>query len=160
MIAERETLKNMMILLGRILLATIFIVAGVHKAIEYTHGSDSYIKFITSEISINDTIAHAMVIAAIVIEIVGGLLVLLGYKVRLGACMLLIFLIPATLIFHDFWENSNQPNDIHHFLKNAAIFGGLLYVAAVGAGKYSLSCCGKCEGSCKDDSCKDGYDNQ
>jgi putative oxidoreductase len=65
----------------------------------------------------------------------GGLSVLLGYKARLGALLLIGFLIPATLIFH---TNFSEPQQEIQFMKNLGLMGGLLMVVAFGAGPVSL----------------------
>ena len=71
---------------------------------------------------------------------------ILGYKTRFGASLLLIFLIPSTLIFHDFWnvtETEFMTQQIL-FLKNLAIFGGLLNILSIGPGGLAFdSCCCK-----------------
>ncbi|HET7058773.1 MAG TPA: DoxX family protein [Nitrospiraceae bacterium] len=74
-------------------------------------------------------------VGAIVIEVGGGLSLLLGYWTRAGAVALMLFMIPTTLIFHTNFADQNQ---MIHFLKNLAMFGGLFYVAAYGAGPLSL----------------------
>jgi putative oxidoreductase len=138
MIKDNPILKHALMLFGRALLATIFIVAGIDKIIHYDH----YTQLLTTQHIPLPVIVLGIGLA---FELLGGLLLLLGFKTRLGACMLLIFVIPATLIFHDFWsfQPEHMTEQCHHFLKNLAIFGGLLYVLAVGAGKYSLDC--KCQ---------------
>jgi putative oxidoreductase len=77
---------------------------------------------------------------AILFELLGGLAVLTGYKARLGAVALIVFLIPATLIFHNFWayQGMDQQMQMISFLKNLSIMGGLLLVTAFGAGPLSL----------------------
>ncbi len=72
--------------------------------------------------------------------ILGGILVLIGYRSSLGAIMLLIYFIPVTFILHSWW---NDPGDIKRmqsilFMKNLAIMGGLLMVVVNGSGKYSI----------------------
>jgi putative oxidoreductase len=74
-------------------------------------------------------------LGAIVIEIGGGLSLLLGYWTRAGAIALILFMIPTTLLFHTNFADQNQ---MIHFLKNLAMFGGLFYVAAYGAGPLSM----------------------
>jgi putative oxidoreductase len=73
------------------------------------------------------------------IEIGCGLLLLTGYKARYAALVLAAWLIPVTLTFHNFWTYSGaeQHGQLIHFLKNLAIFGGLLVIAssATGAGR-------------------------
>jgi putative oxidoreductase len=71
--------------------------------------------------------------AATFLEIFGGLSLLLGWKPRLGAALLFLFLIPTTLIFHNFWAlaGAERMDQMTHFLKNLAILGGLLMVAVI-----------------------------
>jgi putative oxidoreductase len=79
-------------------------------------------------------------LGAIFLELVGGFLLLLGFKARLAAAMLILFLIPATLIFHDFWTfpADKQMSETIHFLKNLGILGGLTAIVYYGAGSFSL----------------------
>ena len=85
--------------------------------------------------------AEVLVAGAIVFEIAGGLMVLLGWKARWGALLLFIFTISATLMFHDFWavDAAQYRNQLNHFLKNLAILGGLAYIMAVGSGPFSVT---------------------
>ncbi|MGL6136758.1 MAG: DoxX family membrane protein, partial [Planktothrix sp.] len=71
----------------------------------------------------------------IVFQILGGLSLVLGYKTRLGAWLLILFLIPATVIFHNFWDIPSEKID---FLKNLSIMGGLLMITYFGAGPVSV----------------------
>jgi putative oxidoreductase len=84
--------------------------------------------------------ADLLLVGAIVCEIGGGLMVLLGWNACLGALLLIIFTLPATLIFHNFWavEPAQFQNQFNHFMKNLAIIGGLLYIMAMGSGPYSV----------------------
>jgi len=77
---------------------------------------------------------------AIVLEIGGALSVLVGCWARLGASALIVFLVPTTLIFHDFWtyDGPERLQQMIQFMKNLAIIGGLLMVAAFGPGGYSI----------------------
>ena len=79
--------------------------------------------------------AGVLLVLSIIIEIFGGLSILLGFKAKWGAIALFIFLIPTTLIFHT--EVTDQIQSIM-LLKNFAIMGGLLMVANYGSGPYSL----------------------
>jgi putative oxidoreductase len=79
-------------------------------------------------------------IAAIVFEVGGGLSIALGYKAKLGAAALIAFLIPVSLIFHNFWtyEGMEQQVQMIMFMKNLAIMGGLAVLAGSDAGPLSL----------------------
>ena len=77
---------------------------------------------------------------AIVFLILGGLSVAAGFKARLGACMLLLFLVGATYYFHDFWnaDADHQPTEMIQFLKNLALCGTMIFIIANGSGPGSF----------------------
>lgn len=85
-------------------------------------------------------ISQFFLLGAIFLELVGGLMLLLGFRARIGALMLIIFLIPATVIFHDFWTfpATGQMAEITHFLKNLGILGGLTAIVYFGAGTFAI----------------------
>ena len=72
--------------------------------------------------------------------ILGGLLILIGYRSSFGAILLLMYWIPITLIVHDFWNTTGEVRRIEAiwFMKNLAITGGLLMVLVNGSGRYSV----------------------
>lgn len=115
-------------LVGRVLLATIFVLSGVGKifAPEATLG---YIA------SAGLPFPQLAFLGAVTLEIVGGLLLAVGYQTRLAAIVLAVFTLAAGLIFHGAVGDQNQ---FIHLLKNVAIAGGLLQVVAFGAGALSL----------------------
>jgi putative oxidoreductase len=79
--------------------------------------------------------------AAVALESLGSFAVLLGYKARTGAVMLLVFLATATYFFHPFWKMTDpaaRGPEMINFMKNAAIAGGLLMVLARGPGRGSV----------------------
>lgn len=75
-----------------------------------------------------------LLLAAMLMELLGGLSILLGYKEKLGGWLLVLFLIPTTIIMHQFWfvEGSMREQQLAHFLKNMAIIGGLIVVILQG----------------------------
>ncbi len=79
---------------------------------------------------------------AIFLLLFGALTLLLGYRMRLGAVLLLIYWIPLTFIVHDFWNEDPSSNEYRlqsiFFMKNVAIMGGLLIAATHISGKYRL----------------------
>jgi putative oxidoreductase len=87
-------------------------------------------------------LAKLMLVGAIVFELAGTFSVVLGYKPRIGATLLLIFLILATYFFHDFWHHKPDSREFEqqmtHFLKNVAIGGAMLLIIANGTGPMSL----------------------
>lgn len=119
-------------LLGRILLSMIFLASGVMKFLNW----DATAGYMASE---GMPLVHVLLPAAAVVELVGGCSVLFGWFTRWGALALVVFLIPTTLIFHDFWAvpPEQMQNQMQHFMKNLAILGGLLVLAGFGAGPIS-----------------------
>jgi putative oxidoreductase len=79
-------------------------------------------------------------IGAIGVELAGGLSILLGFKARWGAVLLFLYLIPVSLVFHDFWAYTGMERNMQmaHFFKNVAIMGGMLLLTAFGPGGYSV----------------------
>lgn len=75
--------------------------------------------------------ANVIMGVAIGLELIGAVLVLLGFKIRIGAVLLLLFLIPVTIIMHPFWFNvgSELKQELSIFLKNLSLIGALLYIA-------------------------------
>lgn len=121
------------LLLGRICLSTIFILAGIGKFLDY----EGTAKYMTEA---GMTMIPFFLYGAALVEILGGLSLLFGFKTRLGATILLLFLIPTTLIFHAFWnyDGAMRTMQMIEFLKNLAIFGGLFYVVVCGPGRLSI----------------------
>jgi putative oxidoreductase len=118
---------------ARVLISLIFLMSGVGKIFGFSD---------TAEAMRNQGMVAAplLLVGAMLLEIAGGFSLMLGYRARLGAMLLIIFLIPATLIFHDFWTFSGeeQQAEIGNFMKNLALIGGLLMFVAHGAGRLSL----------------------
>ncbi|EKU98504.1 putative membrane protein [Leptolyngbya sp. PCC 7375] len=80
-------------------------------------------------------LAGLVTVCTIAFQLLGGVALILGYKARIGSGLLLAFLIPATLVFHN---PIADPTQMTQFLKNLAIIGGLLMVVAYGSGPMSL----------------------
>lgn len=115
-------------LLGRIFLAAIFIILGFAKISSFAVMSD----FAEAN---GVPFPDLAIIVAIVLELGGGLMIALGWKTKLAALALFVFLIPVTYYFH---TNFLDPMQMTMFLKNLSIMGGMLLLAAYGPGKYSL----------------------
>ncbi|MFM8460590.1 MAG: DoxX family protein [Polynucleobacter victoriensis] len=126
-------ISNSLALVGRLLMAVIFIMAGISKISGFT-GTAGYIA------SVGLPMPEALTAATIVLEVVGGLALVVGYRLRLFAVLLAGFTLLAGLFFHNFWA---MPPEVHHiqqimFMKNLSIAGGLLIIAAFGGGAWSL----------------------
>ncbi len=114
--------------LGRVLIATIFILSGIGK-IANPEATIGYIA------SAGLPFAPAALIAAALIEVGGGLALIAGFRTRFVALVLAGFSVIAALAFHAHFSDQNQ---FIHFLKNLAMAGGLLQVAAFGSGRIAL----------------------
>ncbi|WDT74617.1 MAG: DoxX family protein [Candidatus Manganitrophus sp.] len=116
------------LLLGRILIAAIFLMSGLNK-IMAPGQTQAYME------SAGMPLPGLFLVGAIVLEVGGALSLLLGAYTFWGSLALLIFMIPTTLIFH---TNFADPNQMIHFMKNLAMIGGLLYVMEAGPGRISI----------------------
>ncbi len=119
-------------LIGRILLSLIFLLSGLMKI----PGWGDTAAYMAAR---GMPAAPVFLALAIALEMGGGLSVLAGYKARLGAAALIVFTIPTLWIFHNFWAYplAEQQVQMVMFLKNLAIIGGLLLLAAFGPGPFS-----------------------
>jgi len=84
--------------------------------------------------------ADILVWPVALVEVLGGAMLLLGWKARWAALALIVFTLPATFIFHAYWSvpADQVMNQQIHFMKNLAILGGLLSVFAHGSGDHAL----------------------
>src|SRR5262249_12503602 len=130
-------------LVGRVLLSMIFLASGVMKFVNWQETAG----FMASK---GMVAVGFFLTAAALVELSGGLSVLFGCKARLGALALFLFLIPVTLLFHNFWvfEGMERMNQMQHFMKNLAIMGGLLLIVGLGAGPFSFDARTEQRGSC------------
>jgi uncharacterized membrane protein YphA (DoxX/SURF4 family) len=123
-----EWLKAFAILIGRILLALIFLKSGIGK-IENFQGTAQYMA------SYGMPYTNFFLVGAIFFELVGSMTIILGLFARFGTVLLLIFLIPTTLIFHNIFVD---PKMMIQFMKNVSMFGGFLILLVMGPGRFSL----------------------
>lgn len=123
-----HTAHHRIALIGRILLSIIFIGSGIGKIA----APQATIASITAAGLPFPTLA---LIAAIAVELGGGLLLLVGFRTRLVAALLTGFTLLTAAVFHHDFSDQNQ---MIHFLKNLAIAGGLLQVVANGAAGLSV----------------------
>ncbi|OKH38722.1 DoxX family protein [[Phormidium ambiguum] IAM M-71] len=117
-------------LIARAFLSAVFLKSAFDKITGFA-GTQQYM----SQNGIPLQLTALLLVGAIVFELLGGFSVLLGYKSRWGSILLIIFLIPATLIFHTNFADRMQ---VIQFMKNLAILGGLLMVYYYGSGPISL----------------------
>lgn len=114
--------------LGRLLIAAIFILSGITK-ITAPAATQAYIA------SAGLPLPLLSYLAAVVIEVGGGILLVVGFQTRIVAALLALFTVAAAVSFHANFADQNQ---MIHFLKNISMTGGLLQVVAFGAGALSL----------------------
>lgn len=128
-----EMIKQYGPFVGRVLMALIFLVSGFGKITGFA-GTAGYMA------SKGMPFAEVLLAGALVFELAGAIMLILGWRVHWGALLLIVFMIPATLMFHNFWavDAAQYQNQLNHFLKNVAMTGGLLYIMAFGAGPLSL----------------------
>lgn len=100
-----------------------------------------------SSAAIAEAAAHGVPLATIVVPLagllalVGGLSVMLGYRARFGALLLLVFLVPVTLVMHKFWGLPDPQTAMLqkiNFMKNTSLIGTCLLIMYYGSGPYSL----------------------
>ena len=127
------TANPALLAIGRVLIAALFLVAGIRKLLAYA-GTVGYFT------KLGFPAPEAAAVLAIAIEIGGGLLFLVGWRTRWVAWLLAAFVAIAAFMAHRFWEfdAAQQANQMNHFLKNFAIIGGLFFVAAFGPGRLSV----------------------
>ena len=118
---------------GRILLSSIFLLSGINKIMSFS----------TTASMMDDKgifMAPLALTVAICVEVLCGIGLLTGIFARVSSLLLFLFLIPTTLIFHNFWDAPAAQAHMQQisFMKNLAIMGGLLIVAGLGPGPMSV----------------------
>ncbi len=129
-----NALQNPLALLGRLLLAYVFIPAGIGKLGAGFAGTVGYIA------SKGLPMPEVLAVAAIVVEIGAGIALLIGWQTRWAALALALFTLMAALFFHNFWgvPADQVMTQKLMFTKNLGIAGGLLAIAALGGGALGL----------------------
>jgi uncharacterized membrane protein YphA (DoxX/SURF4 family) len=142
-------MKKVFFMLGRICLSLVFICLVANQILNWDQTQQTFDTSVSDWIvypGLHDQIQRVfnvllsysslMVVLGAIFAGIGGLLVLLGIKVRLGAILLILFLIPLTLIMHAFWmyEGSVREMQMVMFLKNVSIIGGLFVLASCSNG--------------------------
>lgn len=109
-------------------MAVIFLLSGISK-LANPSGTVGYIA------SVGLPVPTLGLMLAVGVEVLGGLALILGYRARWAAVALAVFSLTTAFAFHNQFGDQNQ---VIHFLKNLAIVGGLLQIAAFGPGNFSL----------------------
>ena len=120
-------------LVGRVLLALIFIIAGFGKITGFD-GTVGYMQ------AYNVPMTQVLAVLAIIVELGGGLMIAVGWKARWAAAAIFIFVLIASFIFHAFWAVPADQAQLQNimFMKNLAIMGGMLYIIVYGSGPFSV----------------------
>jgi putative oxidoreductase len=129
---ETSIPRGATVLIGRVLFAALFVMAGLN------HFSKDTITYAAAQ---GVPLASLMVPFSGVLAILGGLSILLGYRVKLGAFLIVLFLLPVTFAMHKFWATTDPfaaQDQLAHFMKNLSMLGGALFISQMGAGPLSL----------------------
>jgi putative oxidoreductase len=121
-----------LVALGRLLYSLIFVVAG------FGHFTHQEIAYAAAQ---GIPFAGVLVPASGIMAIVGGLSILLGFHGKLGAWLLVLFLVPVTFTLHNFWAVKDpmmQQIQMAMFLKNISMLGSALFFTQIGTGPLSL----------------------
>lgn len=127
-------MKDISDLIGRVLLSFIFYFEAYDSA--------AYLELTKQQMRSYGLNAHQdlLLFGSIFILILGATMVLLGYRSKTGAFLLMLYWIPVTFIVYSFWNETGDElrRQSIHFMKNMAIVGGLLIVLVNGSGRYSM----------------------
>ena len=130
-----STMQGAMTVVGRVMLATIFLMSAVGNKIPNFNDVAAYIA------SEGVPMPQVMLFGGIVFLIAGSLSVIAGCKAKIGAGLLLVFLVLATYFFHDFWsfeDAAEKQQQMIQFMKNLALMGAMVHLIANGPGPMSL----------------------
>lgn len=126
-------------LIGRILFSLIFLMSGIMGHLVGLSGTAAYAA------SAGVPAPTFMVAASGIIAILGALSIIFGYKAKIGAWLIVLFLVPITFMMHNFWTIADGPAQqmmktiqMSMFMKNIALLGGALMISYFGAGPVSL----------------------
>ena len=119
-------MTNILDLFARILISTLFLINGIFKITNYD-GTVGWME--------GYGVPGIFIIPAIIIEILGPILIIVGYQTKITAAFLSLFCLATAIIFHNDFSNQMQ---LTSFLKNIAIAGGFLFLVINGSKKFSL----------------------
>jgi putative oxidoreductase len=131
-----ERVNDAFLLIGRLLIASLFLTAGIPKVLQgYGGGFTKYLGML------GVPYPEMVGVVAVAIEVLVPIALILGLWPRISSLLLIAFVIAATVLAHRFWEfpEAQQMNQMNHLLKNIAIIGGLLFYYVSGPGAWSLA---------------------
>jgi putative oxidoreductase len=141
-------LKKIFALFGRLFISTLFILSALNKIFLWQETQSGLINLCADwqgytgfSVSLSTFFSKAIafvpetLIVITALELIGALMIFFNIKVRIGAVLLILFMIPATILLHPFWfvSSARQINELVLFLKNLAIIGGLFYIVSFGS---------------------------
>ena len=129
-----NVLSLSMDILGRVLLGLYFLLPGISKISEF----DKMVAYMTQH---GVPLVKPLLVLTILLEVGGGLALIVGWKTKYAAFLLAGLTLLISVFMHDFWkayEGGDQGHEMQNFIKNLAIFAGLLILAARGAPRASL----------------------
>jgi putative oxidoreductase len=130
--APAAAVKPAVVFAGRLFFSAIFLLSG------FSHFSAKTIGYAAAN---GVPFASLAVPASGILALIGALSILLGYRARIGAWLLVLFLVPVTLTMHNFWSVSDPmvaQMQMINFMKNLSMLGGALLITQFGAGPWSL----------------------
>lgn len=129
-----RTIKDITILAGRLLIVFPYVLSLFHR---FT-GFEWTVEYARTYGVIWATVFWVWV--ATILEIIGVISLISGYKVEIGSLSLILFIVPVTFIFHGFWKltGTEMSTQMGFFISNISSTGGLLLLIGFGAGRFSL----------------------
>ena len=130
---HRSSAMSIVPLVTRLLIAPLFLVSAI-RSLGAVSGMAGYL----GRLGVPSPEILAWVVIAI--EVFGAIMLVIGWKTRLAAWMLAAFVVVATFLAHRFWavDAAQYANQLNHFLKNLALLGGLVLLAAHGPGRLAF----------------------
>jgi putative oxidoreductase len=129
-----NTLENSCLFLGRVLMGLYFIIPAISKINKF-EGTSAYME------QHNVPMVSLLLVLTIIIQLVGGVAIIIGFKGKVSAFILAGLTLLISLFMHDFWgmtEGVARSHELQNFLKNMGIIAGLLIITGLGTGKFSL----------------------
>jgi len=119
------------LLLGRALICLIFLFSSFGQVTDFAQN-------VSHVAAAGMPFPQLAIITSIAIQSICGLAILIGFRIRVAAWILFVFLIPTTIMLHKFWGLPSPHLQEVQFCKNMAIMGGLLFITQLNAGAYSI----------------------
>ena len=122
-------------LTGRILISLIFLMSGFGKVFQF----DGQVAYAASQ---GVPLASLAIIISIIAELAAATMIIIGYRARLGALILLVWMIPVSIMLHALWNIEDPMAQQMHmimFMKNLAMMGAMLLIMSFGPGPKSIN---------------------